>query len=438
MVLRWVPLALPVPSRARSANDVTGERYVYDDGGNTDPATGVALDDVALVFDLNGNLLHRYLHGPGIDQVFADEDAVGDILWPLTDHQGTVRDWADYDATTDTTTVTNHLEYDTFGNITAQSNTSHTPLYAYTGREWDADVDLQYNRHRWYDPAVGRWISEDPIGFFAGDTGLARYVGNSPIKYTDPSGLEIFEPTVIDSERELGVILSTVYQELHANLGHRPSHDEYLSALQAQFAGGGDESLGRSFYTNQLGFLDLRHVLAAYEQARSAPNWVVLEAGECLERGQAVRGSTSAWSVEDLVSNRFGTTLANETIETAPDLLTALLTLVAVEGGGIAAAPAPLEEFNQILNFGYRPVLSPDDNRIVEYEGQRFMPCGDPFNNLERIQHYLFWQGNNEGSSSSSNSSGANRGGVNGGVPTGGMPGGGRGRGGGLIYNQGP
>lgn len=52
-----------------------GERYVYDDGGKTDPATGVAL-----VFVLSGNLLHRHLHGPGIDQVFADENAVGDIL----------------------------------------------------------------------------------------------------------------------------------------------------------------------------------------------------------------------------------------------------------------------------------------------------------------------------------------------------------------------
>lgn len=41
-----------------------------------------------------------------------------------------------------------------------------------------------------YDPTIGRWISEDPIGFTAGDPNLYRYVGNSPTNFTDPSGLQ--------------------------------------------------------------------------------------------------------------------------------------------------------------------------------------------------------------------------------------------------------
>ncbi len=40
-----------------------------------------------------------------------------------------------------------------------------------------------------YDPTVGRWLSNDPIGFAAGDTNLQRYVGNSPTNYVDPTGL---------------------------------------------------------------------------------------------------------------------------------------------------------------------------------------------------------------------------------------------------------
>jgi RHS repeat-associated protein len=28
---------------------------------------------------------------------------------------------------------------------------------------------LQYNLNRWYDPAIGQWMSEDPIGFAAGN-----------------------------------------------------------------------------------------------------------------------------------------------------------------------------------------------------------------------------------------------------------------------------
>ncbi len=40
-----------------------------------------------------------------------------------------------------------------------------------------------------YDPVIGQFISEDPIGFDAGDPNLRRYVGNSPTNATDPSGL---------------------------------------------------------------------------------------------------------------------------------------------------------------------------------------------------------------------------------------------------------
>lgn len=40
-----------------------------------------------------------------------------------------------------------------------------------------------------YDPNTGRFLSEDPIGFAAGDPNLYRFVGNSPLNFTDPSGL---------------------------------------------------------------------------------------------------------------------------------------------------------------------------------------------------------------------------------------------------------
>jgi hypothetical protein len=37
-------------------------------------------------------------------------------------------------------------------------------------------------------------MSEDPIGFAAGDANLGRYVGNEPTKYVDPSGLTWYKP----------------------------------------------------------------------------------------------------------------------------------------------------------------------------------------------------------------------------------------------------
>ncbi|MCY2966646.1 MAG: RHS repeat-associated core domain-containing protein [Planctomycetota bacterium] len=90
---------------------------------------------------------------------------------------------------TNTTTVVNHVVYDTFGQIKSQTNTTWQPLFAYTGREWDADAGLYYYRARWYDARVGRFLSEDPLGFAAGDVNLSRYVANSATMFVDPSGM---------------------------------------------------------------------------------------------------------------------------------------------------------------------------------------------------------------------------------------------------------
>jgi hypothetical protein len=52
-----------------------------------------------------------------------------------------------------------------------------------------------------FDPTVGRWLEEDPIGFEGGDANLYRFVGNSPTNFTDPSGLK-FSMKVGDEWKE--------------------------------------------------------------------------------------------------------------------------------------------------------------------------------------------------------------------------------------------
>ncbi len=49
---------------------------------------------------------------------------------------------------------------------------------------------MYYYRARYYDAGLGRFISEDPIGFGGSDFNLYRYVGNSPISFVDPLGLK--------------------------------------------------------------------------------------------------------------------------------------------------------------------------------------------------------------------------------------------------------
>ncbi|HEX8432620.1 MAG TPA: RHS repeat-associated core domain-containing protein, partial [Longimicrobium sp.] len=58
----------------------------------------------------------------------------------------------------------------------------------FTGREYDEDTGLYNYRARWYDPHLGRFMSEDPIGL-AGGINPHAYVGNDPVNYSDPSGL---------------------------------------------------------------------------------------------------------------------------------------------------------------------------------------------------------------------------------------------------------
>jgi RHS repeat-associated protein len=54
-----------------------------------------------------------------------------------------------------------------------------------------------YNRARYLDPTTGRWTTQDPLGFAAGDANLYRYVGNRATLATDPSGNLIFVPVLI-------------------------------------------------------------------------------------------------------------------------------------------------------------------------------------------------------------------------------------------------
>ena len=61
----------------------------------------------------------------------------------------------------------------------------------FTGREYDSETGLYFYRARYYDPAIGRFIQEDPIGFKSGEVNFYIYSRNNPINYKDPNGLDI-------------------------------------------------------------------------------------------------------------------------------------------------------------------------------------------------------------------------------------------------------
>lgn len=131
--------------------------------------------------DFNGCTLAKYLNGPGIDNKLRMQTG-SDIKYFLTDHLGSTNGLADSSGN-----LVEFATYDAFGNMTGNLSTR----YQFTGREFDNATGLHYYRARWYDSKLGRFISEDPIGFNGGDVNLYGYVANNPMYWRDPSGLHI-------------------------------------------------------------------------------------------------------------------------------------------------------------------------------------------------------------------------------------------------------
>jgi RHS repeat-associated protein len=78
--------------------------------------------------------------------------------------------------------------YDSFGNLTG-SNGSLSNRIRYTGREFDTETGLYFNRARYFDATTGKFLSEDPLKFLSADVNFYRYVWNRPANLKDPRGL---------------------------------------------------------------------------------------------------------------------------------------------------------------------------------------------------------------------------------------------------------
>jgi RHS repeat-associated protein len=82
------------------------------------------------------------------------------------------------------------MDYDPFGNVTADSNPGFQP-FGFAGGLYDRDTKLFHFGARDYDPETGRWTVKDPVGFKAG-VNLYQYVDADPVNLTDPSGLDAY------------------------------------------------------------------------------------------------------------------------------------------------------------------------------------------------------------------------------------------------------
>ncbi|ELG5822447.1 RHS repeat protein, partial [Escherichia coli] len=79
-------------------------------------------------------------------------------------------------------------EYDEWGNLLNEENPHQLQqLIRLPGQQYDEESGLYYNRHRYYDPLQGRYITQDPIGL-KGGWNFYQYPLN-PVQYIDSMGL---------------------------------------------------------------------------------------------------------------------------------------------------------------------------------------------------------------------------------------------------------
>jgi RHS repeat-associated protein len=159
----------PNGRRIQKSSSSGTTNYVYDHAN--------VLEEV----DATGTLVTRYTQNLGTDEPLVTLKS-GTTSYYEADALGTVTSLSNSSGALAKTYV-----YDSFGKLLSSSGTIANP-YGFTGRELDSETGLMYYRARYYDPQIGRFISEDPIGF-AGDTNFYLYVENDPENLTDLSGL---------------------------------------------------------------------------------------------------------------------------------------------------------------------------------------------------------------------------------------------------------
>lgn len=132
--------------------------------------------------DSEANVQARYSQSPYVDEPLAQWRS-GTASYYQQDVVGSVSSLSN-----SASVLANTYTYDSFGNISTSSGTLVNP-FRYTGREYDNETNLYFNRARYYDPGVaGRFLSQDPVGFLGGSNYYV-YVRNSPLNWLDPLGL---------------------------------------------------------------------------------------------------------------------------------------------------------------------------------------------------------------------------------------------------------
>ncbi len=131
--------------------------------------------------DSNGNITAYYIYGLGLTQKV---EANGSKYYYHFNHRGdTVA------ITDDQQDITAKYAYDEYGKQLTKTGLTANP-FTFLGQlgVMEEGWGLYYMRARYYDSNVGKFLSEDPLGFGGGDWNIYAYAGGNPVMNVDPGG----------------------------------------------------------------------------------------------------------------------------------------------------------------------------------------------------------------------------------------------------------
>ena len=226
----------------RDLNGTTTTYYIY------------AGEKPIVEYNSSGTIIARTVYGKGIDEILMrKETGINDGNWfyYADDHEGSVTHLLDGRSTPSSQTgnVLEKYAYDAFGVPTFMDSggnnlnpnaTVYNNRFLFTGREYAATYRGTYvstfsfyeYRARAYNPTLGRFMSEDPKLFDAGDYNLFRYCHNDPIDSVDPMGLQDTVATYSPQQTSLKLAEDRSYNFIMGLMQR-----QFSSAISAGMAG---------------------------------------------------------------------------------------------------------------------------------------------------------------------------------------------------------
>ena len=124
--------------------------------------------------------------------------------------------------------VVQHIEYVPFGEvfIEERNNVWNTP-YLFNAKEFDEETGMYYYGARYYEPRLSLWLSIDPKEEKYSNVSTYCYVISNPLKYTDPTGMEIDMTKVRLADEQLKLSTTqSVIKDLASQTGLQLSLDK--------------------------------------------------------------------------------------------------------------------------------------------------------------------------------------------------------------------